>query len=233
VIALDWSGRGVVLSTAGGQVRARAAIVTVPTPLLAQSSVRFSPDLPAATSDAIGGFLPGAYEHVVLAWPDSPFRGADRLTKIVTPRASLGLLTRIDGGPVHYLELDYETARAAGGGDRTGRLARGFLADAFGCRAVRNLRILAVTDWLHDPWSMSSWSVVPPGGVAIRAELARPVGNRIWFAGEAVSRSLWGTVGGAWEEGERAADEALATIRAARPDRSSTVSAGEHVPLRP
>ncbi|HYY84836.1 MAG TPA: FAD-dependent oxidoreductase, partial [Beijerinckiaceae bacterium] len=31
-------------------------------------------------------------------------------------------------------------------------------------------------------------------------------GGRLWFAGEALSRAQWGTVGGAWEEGERAAD---------------------------
>ncbi|MDB5558369.1 MAG: amine oxidase, partial [Enterovirga sp.] len=70
----------------------------------------------------------------------------------------------------------------------------------------------AVTDWLRDPWCLSAWSVVPPGRVAIRSAMARPVGERIWFAGEAVSQSLWGTVGGAWEEGERAALEACARL---------------------
>jgi monoamine oxidase len=30
--------------------------------------------------------------------------------------------------------------------------------------------------------------------------------NRMYFAGEAVHETLWGTVGGAWESGERAAD---------------------------
>jgi monoamine oxidase len=36
-----------------------------------------------------------------------------------------------------------------------------------------------------------------------------PIGNRIFFAGEAVHETLWGTVGGAWESGERAADAIL------------------------
>jgi hypothetical protein len=30
------------------------------------------------------------------------------------------------------------------------------------------------------------------------------VNDRIWFAGEAAHEALWGTVGGAWESGERA-----------------------------
>jgi monoamine oxidase len=41
-----------------------------------------------------------------------------------------------------------------------------------------------------------------------------PLRDRIWFAGEAVHETLWGTVGGAWESGTRAAERALRTIGA-------------------
>jgi hypothetical protein len=50
--------------------------------------------------------------------------------------------------------------------------------------------------------------VAPPGHALAREHLREPVGDRLWFAGEALSRMQWGTVGGAWEEGERAADAA-------------------------
>jgi hypothetical protein len=33
--------------------------------------------------------------------------------------------------------------------------------------------------------------------------------DRLFFAGEAAHETLWGTVGGAWESGERAADAVL------------------------
>jgi ADP-ribose pyrophosphatase YjhB (NUDIX family) len=39
--------------------------------------------------------------------------------------------------------------------------------------------------------------------------LLEPLRNRIWLAGEATHETQWGTVGGAWESGERAADAAL------------------------
>ncbi len=39
----------------------------------------------------------------------------------------------------------------------------------------------------------------------------------MWFAGEAVHELLWGTVGGAWESGERAADAALKLLGARAP----------------
>ena len=40
-----------------------------------------------------------------------------------------------------------------------------------------------------------------------------PLRERLWFAGEAAHETLWGTVGGAWESGERAADAAMKTLR--------------------
>jgi hypothetical protein len=47
-----------------------------------------------------------------------------------------------------------------------------------------------------------------------------PLRERIWFAGEAVHETLWGTVGGAWESGERAAASVLAQLAVPpRPDR--------------
>jgi hypothetical protein len=49
----------------------------------------------------------------------------------------------------------------------------------------------------------------------------QPLHDRIWFAGEAAHETLWGTVGGAWESGERAAAAVLARLAepAARPSR--------------
>jgi len=36
-----------------------------------------------------------------------------------------------------------------------------------------------------------------------------PLNGKVWFAGEAVHETLWGTVGGAWESGVRAAETIL------------------------
>ena len=48
-----------------------------------------------------------------------------------------------------------------------------------------------------------------PGGQAARRVLSEPWRDAVWFAGEAAHETLWGTVGGAWESGERAADAVL------------------------
>ena len=43
----------------------------------------------------------------------------------------------------------------------------------------------------------------------MRRQLAEPMRDRLFFAGEAAHETLWGTVGGAWESGERAAEGVL------------------------
>jgi len=210
VHGIDWSGQGVRIETSAGTLRAKAAIVTAPMAVLQQDAIRFAPALPAGIAQAIHGFTQGVYEHVLLHWPDSPFRGADRLASLIgTRRQPPGLLTCIDGAPFHFFELDQPTAAGFDrrDGDAPCRYAREVLAEHFGHRAIRRLSALHSTGWRHDPWSRASWAVVPPGLYAIRDTLKAPVGERIWFAGEALSRAQWGTAGGAWEEGERAAGE--------------------------
>jgi hypothetical protein len=56
-----------------------------------------------------------------------------------------------------------------------------------------------------------------PGGQFARRTLMEPVNDAIWFAGEAAHETLWGTVGGAWESGERAADAVLRRIGGLKP----------------
>ncbi len=207
--AVDWSGAGVGIGTTAGTVRARAAIVTVPIAVLQGGGIRFTPALPADIEEAVHGFTAGVYEHVVLHWPHSPFRGADRLAGLVgTRREPPGLLTCIDGTPFHFFELDQPGAAAFDGRDphAAARFARAVLAAHFGPRALDGLSVPCVTAWRRDPFARASWAVVPPGLLAIRDRLEVPTGERIWFAGEALSRAQWGTAGGAWESGERAAE---------------------------
>lgn len=233
VRAIDASGAGVSIeTTTGGRIAARAAILTVPVPLLQAGLIRFRPGLPDSHFDALTGFLPGTYEHVVMNWPGSPFRGADRLAKLVGRRDSLGMMTNIDGAPFHYLELDHAVATRLPNAAATAHFARLFLAEHFGARALASLRILAVTEWRNDPWARASWAVVPPGRHAARAALRAPIGERIWLAGEATSDRQWGTVGGAWEEGERAASEAIRTLLRPAPlrGRAKAVAASVETP---
>ncbi len=74
----------------------------------------------------------------------------------------------------------------------------------------------AVTRWNVDALALGAMSAATPGGHAARAVLTEPVRDAVWFAGEAVHETLWGTVGGAWESGERAADAVLRRLSGQR-----------------
>ena len=62
---------------------------------------------------------------------------------------------------------------------------------------------------------LGAMSSAAPGAQPSRKILTEPIGC-MFLAGEATHETLWGTVDGAWESGERAADAALRKIGALR-----------------
>jgi hypothetical protein len=56
-----------------------------------------------------------------------------------------------------------------------------------------------------------------------------PIRERVYLAGEALHETMWGTVGGAWESGERAADAVLRRL-AGLPDPTVVRSIAETPP---
>ena len=65
-------------------------------------------------------------------------------------------------------------------------------------------------DWQRDPFSQGAYSYVPVGGLGAESELAKPVANTLFFAGEATNaEGHSGTVHGAIATGFRAAREII------------------------
>jgi monoamine oxidase len=65
-------------------------------------------------------------------------------------------------------------------------------------------------DWDHDRWTRGCYAAARPGRYPARAELARPIEDRLFFAGEALHDRYMGDVHGAYLTGEAAAEHALA-----------------------
>jgi monoamine oxidase len=73
----------------------------------------------------------------------------------------------------------------------------------------------ATHDWQTDPFSCGSYSYVPVRALDAVLELATPVENTIYFAGEHTDLTgHWGTVHAAIRSGQRAAKQVLAPARA-------------------
>lgn len=64
-------------------------------------------------------------------------------------------------------------------------------------------------DWTNDRFTRGAYSYVPVDGLAAQTALSQPVDNKIFFAGEATSVGHLGTVHGAIQSGQRAAQEIL------------------------
>lgn len=70
-----------------------------------------------------------------------------------------------------------------------------------------------VTAWRGDPWTLGGYSAPRPGHAHQREVLARPVGDRIFFAGEATTRNTFATCHGALLTGQRVVGEIVARLR--------------------
>jgi len=216
VTKIDWSGRGVAVETPAGTVRARAAIVTASTSVLASGAIRFTPALPKRQADAIAALSCGAYEHLIVHLPGNPMDAKPDEPFVVKAdtAATAKPLARIAGSDWWYLDIGGRFARdlANAGPAAMKAFAAEFITREFGPQARRVMGEVHVTSWTTDPFIRGAWSVAGPGATPQRLRLAEPVGQRLLVAGEATDEGLWGTVGGAWASGERAADQALRWI---------------------
>jgi monoamine oxidase len=88
-----------------------------------------------------------------------------------------------------------------------------WLTKLFGSDAAAAVKKSNATRWNAAPFALGAMSAAGPGGQSSRKVLSEPIG-RMYLAGEATHETLWGTVDGAWESGERAAEAALRRIGA-------------------
>jgi hypothetical protein len=87
-----------------------------------------------------------------------------------------------------------------------------WLEKLFGADVKKAVKRTHATQWAFQPYTMGAFSAASPGGQVSRRILMEPMADRIYYAGEAAHETLYGTVGGAWESGERAADSALRVL---------------------
>jgi monoamine oxidase len=209
---IDHSGPRVRIETSRGALTARKVIVTVPTDLIADESIRFHPALPAKV-DAARGLPLGLADKVVLALDEPEALPKEGNLRGATMRTAMGTYhLRPFGQPciegffggrfARQLEDAGDGALAAQSIDEIA----GFLGNDY----RRKLRPLRESRWAHDPFARGSYSHALPGHAGMRAVLASPVDGRLFFAGEATSPNFFSTAHGARDSGERAAKEVLA-----------------------
>jgi monoamine oxidase len=218
---VDWNS-AVAVDTLRGTLKARAAIITVSTGVLAGGGIAFHPPLPPEIEQAIRDLPMGLLTKVAL-----PATGPDRLG--LPPRCSLQRqvvrgeaamffhawpsgrdhIIGFVGGPAAW-ELAHVGPLA------TEAFAREELRRLLGSAVDRALGPAVVTNWGTDPAHLGAYAYARPGRFGARMTLGQPLGGgRLIFAGEATRvDGLAGTVGGAWLAGRDAAQAASRMLAA-------------------
>jgi monoamine oxidase len=216
VTLVDWGDRSVALLTGEGVVTARAVIVTASTAVLASGKIRFKPNLPGAYTSAFEKLKLGSYDHVALAFNGNPL-GLDA-NEVVFERGyttkTAALFANVHGTRLSLLTLAGRSGveLADKGENAMTDFALDWISGVFGSRAKTAVLRVHATSWTKDPWTLGAFSSAPPGAQEARKVLSASLNDVVWFAGEAVHQTFWGTVGGAWQNGERAADAVIARL---------------------
>jgi monoamine oxidase len=214
---IEWSNRDVTIQTAAGKIAARAAVITVSTNVLASGAIKFDPDLPKRKLDAAAKLSLGSFDHITLQLSGNPL-GLGRDDAIIEQSNSTKtglLLANIGGSSVCSVDVGGAFGRdlSAQGEKAMIAFAVEWLTKLFGSEAGAAVKKSSATRWNAAPFVLGAMSAASPGGEPSRSVLAEPMGA-VFLAGEATHETLWGTVDGAWESGERAADAALRKIGA-------------------
>ena len=218
VLQIDHSGRRLRIETARGSISADQVIVTLPTSILGDKESLFHPALPEKTEAARG--LP-------LGLNDKLFLSLENAGEFDKDTRIFGSTDRIGTAMYHMrpfgrpqIEVYFGGRNAwkleAGGDEAFFDFAKSDLTRLLGHAFTRRIKPLAIHRWGADPFARGAYSYAMPGKAGCRAELAAPVDERLFFAGEACSKHDFSTAHGGFLTGVAAADQVIAARKRRR-----------------
>jgi monoamine oxidase len=209
-------GDGVRVVTSEGPIEAHTVIVSVSTNVLARQLIDFQPGLPDWKLAAAAAVPLGSDNKVVLQIDSRqlgigehcsvriPFPGAPWFNVQMRPFGR-DIASIYMGGPLcAELEAAGTNAQVAAGVEA--------MVSAFGSNIEKHIGAKAASAWGREPTILGAYGAARAGEADLRKDLAKPVEDRIFFAGEATHPYFFSTCHGAWMSGERAAREAIAVL---------------------
>jgi monoamine oxidase len=187
--------------------------------VLVAGNIKFTPELPKRQLDAASRLGLGSYDRIALQLPGNPL-GLSRDDVLIEQSNSTRtamLFANVGGSSLCMLDIAGAFGRdlSAQGEAAMAAFAVEWLTKLYGSDVGAAVKKTSVTRWNAAPFALGAMSVAVVGGQPSRKILTEPIGC-MFLAGEATHETLWGTVDGAWESGERAADAALRKIGALR-----------------
>jgi len=204
-------------TTSKGTYRTKNCIVTVPLGVLKKDKIAFSPSLPNITQEAISKLDVGIFNKIYLLFPcvfwDHDVEWIEQISSSEKPNHIYDILNF-----GKYCKQPILLAFTAGtfgqevekwSDTKTVDSVMAMLKKIYG-NEIPSPTSYRITRWGQDPLTFCSYS--SPGLYAnaqTYANFATPVKDRLYFAGEATSKTDPSTVLGAFTSGERAAKQIL------------------------
>jgi monoamine oxidase len=216
---IDWSGKGVRVETTDGTIHARACIVTVSTGVLASRAIRFLPELPVEKVQAIDDVPMGLLTKIALQFDGERFglTENDFLTYAVpneAPAEACYFLTWPAGFDiaVGYVGGDFGWELSGVSEAEAVDFALGEFVNMMGSRAHKHFVKGLMTDWATNPLTLGAYAAARPGRFDARKALATTLGDRVFFAGEAVAGRYKALLSGAHLSGDSVGGEVVAVL---------------------
>ncbi len=213
---------GVVVTTSRGVAHAAShVLVTVPLGVLKADAIAFDPPLPDDRRAAIARLGFGRFEKLALTFePEAWSRAAlpNILPLRADGRAEVTVITNLApvvGEPAAVAFAYGSRAGVLGdvGVDEAARRVMGILRAAAGGSLPEPVAV-ARSDWAGDPFSRGAYAFLRVGSTADDLDaLARPLGGRVLFAGEATGHARVGFADGSFSTGIREAKRLLGQPR--------------------
>jgi monoamine oxidase len=214
VTHVRWNEAGVeILTETGATFTAKQVVITLPLALLQQNAVTFEPELPETKLNAIHGLGSGSITKLILKF-DQPFWDRNQEVFLTTLDTQMWWQPGWGKNDEQAILTAYTGAKGAeklGFLGKKGAIQAGLqdLETMFGIQLGDRLQDAMFVDWQADPYARMAYSYVPVNGVGLRSQLAQPIDQVLFFAGEASHITRASLVHGALESGIRAANEIL------------------------
>ena len=221
VSKIKWGGKNVIIETNNGNLTAKAVIITVPTEIIADGTIRFSPALPNWKMLAFQDCPMGVLDKIALQFHPSFndfFKEANTTTAYINHESVWqDHLLRPFGHPLDIAftggEQSLDLAREANPQQAAIDYALAALVDAFGSEIRPMFQKGHFTNWSADPFARGAYSYAKVGKHKSRRKIAKPINNRLFFAGEACVPKWATQAAAAFISGQTAAKQSISAVK--------------------
>ena len=207
-------------------IRAKTVLSTIPPAVLNHKGddYEIAHNLPEWKTKAMEQLTPGVMNKIILKLPDGYMKkhhiddnrhyeifqqDLGHMFFLAAPAGKDMLMGLVGGEQSIAFEKDKDAAV---------RHALDFLETVPELKNIRSdVRATHVTNWYQDPYARGGYGLPMVGAADVRAQLSKPVDQKIFFAGEACAQGGWETqVYGAMETGTQAAQDMMHILEASK-----------------